>query len=478
VTRSRLLDPMAWGLRTRLVVAFALLCVVTAVAVAVGTIVVARSVVLQKAQDTAVLALTSRIQAMYPLPSATPDQSQLNELADGLSSREDNGVVLYKGLSAGGLEPASIPQELRRAVRNGRVVWQRVVRGGVPAVFIGTQLLITGPDRVSRASGVEVYSVRGLMSEKDSIDQINFSAWRNGGIALALAVLLAFLAARGVLRPVYELDDAAHRLGEGDLRARIEVRGSDELARVAGTFNNTAGELERLVGELRRLEADARRFVADVSHELRTPLAAMVMVTDLLDAEAPHLPEQAGQAAALVSREAHNLDRLVNDLMEISRFDSGAATLAYDHIDVATAVHATLRARGWTDLVDTELPPGTMAQLDPRRFDVIIANLVGNALRHGAPPVSVLLRADPEWLVVEVRDHGPGLAPEVLSHVFDRFFKADAARARSEGSGLGLAIARENARLHQNGDLSAGNHPDGGALFVLRLPRGETGDEE
>jgi two-component system sensor histidine kinase MtrB len=477
VTRKPLLDPMSWGLRTRLVVAFMLLCVVTAVAVAGGSNIVARNVILQKAQDAAVLALTTRIQAMYPLPSATPDQEQLVELSDGLSSREDTGVVLYKGLSAGGLEPASVPPELRQAVRNGRVVWQRVVRGGRPALFIGTQLFVTGPDGASQASGVEVYSTRDLGSEKDSIGEINYSAWRNGAVALALAVLLASLAARGVLRPVYELDAAAHRLGEGDLRTRIEVRGSDELARVAGTFNNTAEELERLVGELRRLEADARRFVADVSHELRTPLAAMVMVTDLLDAEAPHLPTQAGQAAELVSRETHNLDRLVNDLMEISRFDSGAATLAYDHIDVATAVNATLRARGWSDLVDTELPPETTARLDPRRFDVIIANLVGNALRHGSPPVSVRLRADAEWLVVEVRDHGPGLDPEVLSHVFDRFFKADTARTRSEGSGLGLAIARENARLHQNGDLTAGNHPDGGALFVLRLPRGEPGGD-
>lgn len=474
---------MAWGLRTRLVIAFVLLCVITALAVAGVGYVQARTVILQKAQDAAVLALTNQIKGMYPLPSATPNAAQLSQLADGLSSRDDTGVVIYKGQTAGGLNPAIIPPELRRAVLKGSVYWQRVVHNGIPGLFIGTQLLITGDDRVNRPSGIEVYSTRSLAPEQSSLDLLAYEAWLSAGGALVLAVVLALLAARGVLRPVRELGDAAHRLGGGELQTRVEVRGTDELARVGRTFNNTAEELERLVNELRRLETDARRFVADVSHELRTPLAAMVVVTDLLDAEAPHLPEQAGQAAELVSRETHNLNRLVTDLMEISRFDSGAAALAYDQVDVAAAVEATLHARGWSALVDTELPPGTTARLDPRRLDVILANLVGNTLRHGTPPVSVRLRADAEWLTIEVRDHGPGLDPEVLPRVFDRFFKADAARARSEGSGLGLAIARENARLHtdgpRRGDLLAGNHPDGGALFTLWLPRlaGAPGDE-
>jgi two-component system sensor histidine kinase MtrB len=187
------------------------------------------------------------------------------------------------------------------------------------------------------------------------------------------------------------------------------------------------------------------------------------------------LPGDAGKAARLVSQETHNLTRLVNDLIEVTRFDSGTAALALDDVDVAAAVGASLRARGWTDRVDTDLPPGVLARLDPRRLDVIIANLVGNALRHGAAPISVRLRAEPDWVTVEVCDRGPGLDPEVLPHVFDRFYKADTARSRSAGSGLGLALAWENARLHRDarhgGSLVAGNRPDGGAMFTLRLPR-------
>ncbi|MEK8104956.1 HAMP domain-containing sensor histidine kinase [Micromonospora sp. M12] len=232
----------------------------------------------------------------------------------------------------------------------------------------------------------------------------------------------------------------------------MTVRGVDELADVARTFNETAGTLERQVGELRRMESDARRFVADVSHELRTPLAAMTAVTDVLDEEAEHLPGDAGRAARLVSQETQNLTHLVNDLIEVSRFDSGTARLALDDVDVAAAVAATLRIRGWQDRVRMELAPGVVARVDPRRLDVIVANLVGNAFRHGAEPVSVRLDADQDWVTIEVSDHGPGLDPQVLPHVFDRFYKADTARTRSEGSGLGLAISWENARLHRHGE--------------------------
>ncbi len=218
------------------------------------------------------------------------------------------------------------------------------------------------------------------------------------------------------------------------------------------------------------MESEARRFVSDVSHELRTPLAAMTAVTDVLDDEAQRLPGDAGRAARLVSEETHKLTRLVDDLIEVSRFDAGTATLTLDDIDVAEAIRATLRARGWSGRVQTDLPSGVMARLDPRRLDVIIANLVSNALRHGAPPVCVRTHVQPDQLDIEVSDSGPGLAPDVLPYVFDRFYKADPARPGGRGSGLGLAIARENARLH-GGDLTVTSPPGSGATFTLRLPR-------
>ncbi|MFC4536764.1 ATP-binding protein [Sphaerisporangium dianthi] len=484
----------SFGLRARLLFAFALLCVATAAAVAGGIYIQARNAILQRTQDAAVQAVTSRLAALYPLPSATPDLTGLEKIATAAADQNSFAVAFYgqthsplpppplapphgppvgyerPGRPAPGVGLEIISPRLRQVVAGGRTAWQRVVWQGEPFLVIGTPLLIIEQDRTTRVSGIEVYTARSLLAEQRSIDGLATSAWATGGAALAFAVVLALLATGGVLGPVRELGRAARLLGQGEMRTRIAVRGSDELAEVARTFNTTAAELERHVEQLREMEADARRFVADVSHELRTPLAALAAVADVLEEQAARLPEPAGRAARLVSQETLNLTALVNDLIEISRFDSGVAVLALNQVEVAELVRASLRVRGWSQSVDTELAPAVTARLDPRRVDVILANLVGNALRHGEPPVSVRLHADEHWITVEVRDHGPGLDEAVLPHVFDRFYKASAARARSEGSGLGLAIARENASLHQ-GQLTVTNAPGGGAVFTLRLPR-------
>ena len=289
---------------------------------------------------------------------------------------------------------------------------------------------------------------------------------------LAVITALAFAASRPVLQPVRRLARAAQRMSGGDLSVRIQPRGRDELAQLVTSFNGMASALEDKVGELEQLEARARRFAGDVSHELRTPLTAMTAVVGILH-EHPGLTGDAATAAGLVQQEVQHLNRLVEELIEISRFDAGTAQLVTDEADVATAVSQCLRARGWSD-VSTDVPAGLAARLDRRRFDVILANLVGNAVRHGGPPVTVRARIqsggqDGGQLAVEIRDHGHGLPPTAIPHLFDRFYKADTARARSEGSGLGLAIALENARLH-GGHLHAGNHPDGGAVFTVSLP--------
>ncbi len=292
------------------------------------------------------------------------------------------------------------------------------------------------------------------------------------GVLLAAIAGLAFAASRRVLLPVRRLAGAAQRMSDGDLSVRIEPRGRDELARLVTSFNGMASALEGKVGELQRMEARARQFAGDVSHELRTPLTAMTAVTDVLGENAG-LTGDAGAAARLVRQEILHLNRLVDDLIEISRFDAGTAQLVTDETGIATAIGRCLRARGWED-VRASAPAGLTVCLDRRRFDVIIANLVGNALGHGAPPVTVTAALQPDGrggqhLAVTVRDHGPGLPQAAIPHVFDRFYKADTARARTEGGGLGLAIAWENARLH-GGHIEAGNHPEGGAVFTVILP--------
>jgi two-component system, OmpR family, sensor histidine kinase MtrB len=296
------------------------------------------------------------------------------------------------------------------------------------------------------------------------------------GLLLAAWTTVAVVASRRVLRPVRRLAQAARRMSDGDLSVRIEPKGHDELTQLTTTFNEMAAALESKIGELERMEARARQFAGDVSHELRTPLTAMTAVADILPAQ-PGLTGDAAAAAQLVSQEIRHLNRLVADLIEISRFDAGTAQLVVDNTDVAAAVGACLRARGWAD-VAIDIPDGLTMPLDRRRFDVILANLIGNALCHGSPPVTVHASIQPadggEQLALVVRDHGSGIPAQALPHVFERFYKAGAARSRSEDSGLGLAIAWENTRLH-GGRIEAANHPEGGALFTLCLPIRQAG---
>jgi two-component system sensor histidine kinase MtrB len=273
-----------------------------------------------------------------------------------------------------------------------------------------------------------------------------------------------------VLRPLRRLGRAARSLGAGDLGARVAVRGRDELADVARAFNESAASLEYTVRELRRMEANARRFAADVSHELRTPIAAMTAVTDVLEEDAAELPPDAGTAARLIAGQTRRLNTLVEDLLEISRMDAGTADLILDEVPLADLVRECVTTRGWADRVVVEVPPGLRARLDPRRFDLILANLVGNALLHGAPPVRITGRAGLEaGLEVRVIDQGPGIPDKLLPHVFDRFFKANPSRPAGQGSGLGLAIAQANAELH-GGHISVANAPGRGAVFTVRIP--------
>jgi two-component system sensor histidine kinase MtrB len=470
VKRNRVTQWLS-GLRPRLIAAFAVVTLLGASAAAGASYVSARNTILAGVQDQEMNQLKAQITTFAPAMRLPPTQQTLNEFA---SSLKPLAVVVYRDLvSNTGPSLSEIPAELRAEVnRSGsdRLLFQRVISNGVPLFVVGTPVLVKQTDGRTVHSGLQVYAMMSLASQQTAIEQLARSAWQTAALALPLAVALALLAARQVLRPVRELNTAARQLGDGKLDVRLRARGSDELAELVNTFNDTAAELERTVGELRGMEADARRFVADVSHELRTPLAAMSAVTDVLDEDAAQLPPDTAVAARLVSEETRRLTRLVQDLVEISRFDAGRAELMLDEWELPTAIRDSVDARGWRfgdDLV-ADLPPGITAWVDRRRLDIVVANLVGNAIRHGAPPVELRLVHHSTYVTFEVTDHGPGIDPAVLPHVFDRFAKADTARARSEGSGLGLSIALENARLH-GGTIKAAN-TGSGARFVLTLP--------
>ncbi|WP_329254855.1 HAMP domain-containing histidine kinase [Actinoallomurus sp. NBC_01490] len=457
------------GLRARLVVAFVLVTVLGATAAAWSSAGSASTALVASAQRRLTETIAGQIRAITPQLTYPPDQGTLDRLRAAVGA---NTLVTYRNLrSADGTGTGLVTDALRTAVRaRNRLVTQRITAKGRPWLLVGAPIMITASDGARTPSGIEVYAVRDLSGVERQVDGLARSAAGTAALALPLAMLLALLAAGSVLRPVRELRDTARRLAAGDLDARSPPQGADELAELTVTINEMAASVQASMAAMRRMQADARRFAADVSHELRTPLSTLTAVVEVLATVTDEMEPDARESAQLAITETHRLVRLVEDLMEVSRFDAGTVRLRVEEVDVARAVRDCLRTRGWLDRVGLMAPEEILLRVDRRRLDVIVANLVGNALRHGEPPVRVRVSASREQVRIEVTDGGPGLPERVLPHVFDRFYKADAARTRTPGSGLGLAIALENARLH-GGDLTAGNADGGGARFVLELPR-------
>ncbi|TDD61388.1 HAMP domain-containing histidine kinase [Kribbella antibiotica] len=465
---------MSWtlrprGLRARLVVAFVLVTVAGATAAAWSSARSASTALVTSNQQRLTASTADQLAAITPELSYPPDQAALDRIRIAVG---ENTLVTFRGMQSADGAAGLVPGTLRTAVQEQRqMVAQRITAEGKPWLLIGTPIMTTAVNGSRTPSGIEVYSVRDLTAVEQEIDSLTRTAVATSALALLPAVFLALLAARSVLRPVRDLRDTARRLADGDLSARTAPQGADELAALTDTVNEMAASLQDSMVTMQRMQSDARRFAADVSHELRTPLSTLTAVVEVLAGTTAGMEPDARESAELAVTETERLVRLVEDLMEVSRFDAGTAGLRLEETNLADAVRDCLRARNWLDQVDLVAADNVVLRCDRRRLDVIVANLVGNAFRHGEPPVLVRISVTQEEAAVEVTDNGPGLSEMVLPHVFDRFYKADAARTRTPGSGLGLAIALENARLH-SGDLTASNNAHGGARFTLLLPRG------
>jgi two-component system sensor histidine kinase MtrB len=275
--------------------------------------------------------------------------------------------------------------------------------------------------------------------------------------------------ARGILRPVAAAGAAARRIAAGDLSARVPVGGGgDEFGRWAAEFNRMAGSLETTMARLQAAQQQNRQFVADVAHELRTPLTALVAEASLIETGIDGLPADARRAAELLVSDVRRLRALVDDLMEVSRFDAEAEAATHEPVDLGRIVTGVVAARLPEAAVTLPKEP-VVVQSDPRRLDRILGNLLDNAREHApGAAVEVALSVTRDGAVVVVADRGPGVTADALPHLFDRFYKADPSR-RGGSSGLGLAIAAEHAALI-GGTLRARQRPGGGLVFALTLP--------
>jgi two-component system sensor histidine kinase MtrB len=440
-------------LRRRLTIAFVLAVGVSAAALAAGSYFVVRHNLLA---DSVKSASKQSRKNLELAPTYLPNTTEL------LNAYARTGGFKTVGVDRGqpfstccSLGLKQVPAGLRRLVRRGELGYQRETVAGTHYLVVG------GP-----AKGGELYfffSERGLRHELALLRNILLAG---GGLLVLLAAFAGAVLARQTLRPVARASAAASSLAEGLLETRLPVEGQDEFGAWARAFNEMAAALETKISALSAAQARERRFTADVAHELRTPLTALVGEASLLGEHLERLPPQSRRPAELLIADVGRLRKLVEELMEISRLDAGAESVHAEPVDLAAVTAAILRGRGWDGRV--RLDGGeTSVTTDPRRLERIVANLVGNALEHGGDGVAVRVGRDDSGVFVEVADKGPGIPPEHLPHLFERFYKADASRS-GPGSGLGLAIAQENARL-LGGEIQVWSEPGKGSRFTLRL---------
>ena len=411
----------------------------------------------------------------------------------GTNAELGRQVVLTPSLGneRGGIVPAiavgvsddAVPAGLREALEAGPEDQQVVV---VPVRMVDreepvTSVVVGSRMSLLRAGAYDLVLVYPMVREQETLDLVR-GLFVAAAMGLALLVGgLGWLATRLVTRPLERAAVVSRQLAAGHLDERLPVQGSDELAQLATSFNTMADSIQLQIRELRSLSQLQQRFVSDVSHELRTPLTTIRMAGEMLHAGREDFAEPVARSAELLQQELDRFEELLTELLEISRFDSGAVTLERHREDMVRVVRSAVDgvqalARSLGSEIVVRLPDGEPlpTAMDGRRVARVLRNLLSNAVEHGEHrPVTVTVAATAEVVSVSVRDRGIGMDEAQQRRVFDRFWRADPSRQRTTGgTGLGLAIAVEDARVH-GGWLQVSSAPGEGSCFRLVLPRSE-----
>jgi two-component system sensor histidine kinase MtrB len=414
----------------------------------------------------------------------TPDRQEqvLQEATVEVASRGSSSVVLTGpgprfAFEFGDAEVRDVPGQLARLLEAQPTT--SYVYADVP---VGDErepgLVVGSPVSVPELGDYRLFQFFPLSAEQETLGLVRRTAAAAGLLLVALLGLITGLVARQVVAPVRAAASTAERLAAGRLDERLRVRGEDEIARLGSTFNSMAEALQTQIQQLEDLSRVQRRFVSDVSHELRTPLTTVRMAADVLYDGREDFRAGPARSAELLQAELDRFEALLVDLLEISRYDAGAADLDASPVDLVPLVRrvvdaaAPLAERKGSRL-DLHVPAWpVVADAEAVRVERVLRNLVVNAVEHGeGRPVEVRLSAGPESVAVTVRDRGVGLQPGQAGMVFTRFWRGDPSRARTTGgTGLGLAIALEDVRLH-GGWLQAAGVPGEGSVFRMTLPR-------
>ena len=463
--------PALGGVRARLTAAVLALIVLATVVLGVGAAVFVdarlHAQALEAAADQAGFDLSVVVPGRQLPDRPTRDDIDSSALAEtfrqhGVETVVDLGPGEPPFLSHSDLEGLleRLPAEMRALVAKGQLAYTWTDVASVPSLVVGGRPAAGGP---------AFYFVHNVSSVQDAIDQLRLALIAGAVLLLLLALATVRVVVRGVLAPVEEAGRVAERIERGDLSARVPVTSRDEFGTWAERFNLMAGTLADTIRRLEAAQHQNRRFVADVSHELRTPLAALVAEASIMAEHLEQLPPESRRAAELLVADVRRLRELVEELMELSRFDASAEEVALESVDLVRLVRAVIAARQPSARFD---PPvsSLVVETDPRRLDRILGNFLDNAREHAAASeVTVDLDIGGEDLILAVSDRGPGVPEDRLERIFERFTKLDPSRSGGS-SGLGLAIAAEHAAL-LGGYLQAMNRDGGGLRLELVLPR-------
>ena len=380
--------------------------------------------------------------------------------------------------STDGLDVSSVPDEIRKKVRSSDLVEYEYAkvsyqdRADANVLIVGRKIIIP------KSGNYEMYLVYSLNNQYRTLSIVKNALLFTGFALLFLIGLITWLVVRQVVRPVREAASIAQKFTKGDFSQRMRIESSDEIATLGSAFNDMALSLESQISRLENLSRVQQRFVSDVSHELRTPLTTLRMASEVIYSQKDSFDPTIARSSELLVAQLDRFERLLEDLLEVSRFDAEVAVLEpvdFDLISLIERCIEDVRANAHDHVISISIDHETeqaMINADIRRVERIMRNLLSNALDHAEEkPINVTVISTRTEVAVGVRDFGTGIEPSALSRIFDRFWRADPSRARVRGgTGLGLSIALEDARLH-NGELDAWGAPGRGAHFVLTLPR-------
>ncbi len=376
------------------------------------------------------------------------------------------------------VDPSSIPASLGKAVRKSSdLAWHYVsikYVGGqqVPGLAIGDKV------DIPNAGKYEMYMLFSLANQNATLNLIQSYLFLTGLFLILMIGLITWLVVRQVVRPVRQAANIALKFTAGDFTQRMDVHSQDEISTLGQSFNEMAESLEKQIARLENLSRVQQRFVSDVSHELRTPLTTLRMASEVINSAREGFDPVVGRSAELMVAQLDRFERLLEDLLEISRFDAEVAEIEaidFDFVVLAKRCAEDLNLVAMersTELRVYSISESIQIRADIRRVERILRNLFSNAIDHAdGKPIAITIVASNEDVAIGVRDFGVGIEESALIRVFDRFWRADPSRARTRGgTGLGLSIALEDARLH-NGELEAWGRPGKGAHFVVTLPR-------